>query len=210
MKKRLIPIVLFLSLVGLGGLSLVSIHNLQGNARVINYTGVVRGATQRLVKEELKGRADDALIARLDGIMEELATGVGENRLIRLNDQAYQELLASMEDQWQVLKEEIMLVRQGKDSEELFELSEHYFQLADTTVTAAEQYTEKQVNRTSRGFGILILGAMGVWGIWYGRSAGRIRCRPSYGKRKMPTGSRSSVWTVCGIRFARPSTIYPR
>ena len=104
MKKRLIPIVLFLSLVGLGGLSLVSIHNLQGNARVINYTGVVRGATQRLVKEELKGRADDALIARLDGIMEELATGVGENRLIRLNDQAYQELLASMEDQWQVLK----------------------------------------------------------------------------------------------------------
>ena len=44
MKKRLIPIVLFLSLVGLGGLSLVSIHNLQGNARVINYTGVVRGA----------------------------------------------------------------------------------------------------------------------------------------------------------------------
>ena len=94
MKKRLIPIVLFLSLVGLGGLSLVSIHN----ARVINYTGVVRGATQRLVKEELKGRADDALIARLDGIMEELATGVGANRLIRLNDQAYQDLLASMED----------------------------------------------------------------------------------------------------------------
>ena len=29
MKKRLIPIVLFLSLVGLGGLSLVSIHNLR-------------------------------------------------------------------------------------------------------------------------------------------------------------------------------------
>lgn len=153
MKKRLIPIVLFLSLVGLGGLSLVSIHNLQGNARVINYTGVVRGATQRLVKEELKGRADDALIARLDGIMEELATGVGANRLIRLNDQAYQDLLASMEDQWQELKEEIMLVRQGKDSQTLFELSESYFQLADTTVTAAEQYTEQQVNRTSRGSG---------------------------------------------------------
>ena len=32
-------------------------------------------------------------------------------------------------------------------------------------MTAAEQYTEQQVNRTSRGFGILILGAMGVWGI---------------------------------------------
>ena len=51
----------------------------------------------------------------------------GPNRLIRLNDQAYQDLLASMEDQWQELKEEIMLVRQGKDSQTLFELSVELF-----------------------------------------------------------------------------------
>ena len=165
MKKKLIPFVLFLSLLGLGALSLLSIHNLQGNARVINYTGVVRGATQRLVKEELKGHADDALIEHLDGILDELATGQGTNRLIRLDDQAYQDLLASMESQWQMLKEEIMLVRQGADPENLFELSESYFQLADATVTAAELYTEKQVNQASQGFGVLILAAMGVWGI---------------------------------------------
>ena len=165
MKKKLIPFVLFLSLLGLGALSLLSIHNLQGNARVINYTGVVRGATQRLVKEELKGHADDALIEHLDGILDELATGQGINRLIRLDDQAYQDLLASMESQWQMLKEEIMLVRQGADPENLFELSESYFQLADATVTAAELYTEKQVNQASQGFGVLILAAMGVWGI---------------------------------------------
>ena len=115
-----------------------------------------------------------------------------------------------MEDQWQVLKEEIMLVRQGKDSEELFELSEHYFQLADTTVTAAEQYTEKQVNRTSRGFGILILGAMGVWEILVWQERRQDKMQAVIRERKMPTGSRSSVWTVCGIRFARRSTIYPR
>lgn len=46
MKKRLIPIVLFL--LDWEALSSVSIHNLQGNARVINYTGVVRGATSAL------------------------------------------------------------------------------------------------------------------------------------------------------------------
>ena len=68
---------LLVALILSGLLSLYSMGNLQGNARVINYTGVVRGATQRLVKEELEGHRDDALISRLDGIIEELRTGKG-------------------------------------------------------------------------------------------------------------------------------------
>ena len=36
-----------------------------GGARIINYSGIVRGATQKLVKEELHGYEDDALISRL-------------------------------------------------------------------------------------------------------------------------------------------------
>ena len=51
------------------------------------------------------------------GIMEELATGWGENRLIRLNDQAYQSCCHLWRTSDRCLKEEIMLVRQGKDSE---------------------------------------------------------------------------------------------
>ena len=86
MKKRLIPIVLSCPWWDWEACPLCP-YTISREMQVVNYTGVVRGATQRLVKEELKGRADDALIARLDGIMEELATGVGENRLIRLNDQ---------------------------------------------------------------------------------------------------------------------------
>ena len=63
MQKRVIPVLLAAALLILGFISVVSIHDLQGGARVINYAGVVRGATQRLVKQELNGEADDALAA---------------------------------------------------------------------------------------------------------------------------------------------------
>ena len=77
MQKRIIPLLLAAALLICALVSIHSIHGLQGNARVINYAGVVRGATQRLVKQELKGQPNDVLIARLDGILTELATGEG-------------------------------------------------------------------------------------------------------------------------------------
>lgn len=46
-----IPIILCLALIFTALLSITSIDNLQGNARVINYIGIVRGATQRLIKK---------------------------------------------------------------------------------------------------------------------------------------------------------------
>ena len=75
MKKKIIPITLFAVLLLSGVWSLLSILSIQGNARVINYTGVVRGASQRLIKEELYGEPNDALISRLDQIIDELLTG---------------------------------------------------------------------------------------------------------------------------------------
>ena len=48
--------------------ALMAMLHMQGNARVVNYTGIVRGATQRLVKQEINGISNDALIRRLDGI----------------------------------------------------------------------------------------------------------------------------------------------
>ena len=84
MKKKIFPLFLAVGLLVMGAVSVITINELQGNARVINYTGVVRGATQRLVKQEINGSADDGLIRRLDGIISELMTGKGDNGLIRL------------------------------------------------------------------------------------------------------------------------------
>ena len=151
MQKRIIPLLLAAALLICALVSIHSIHGLQGNARVINYAGVVRGATQRLVKQELKGQPNDVLIARLDGILTELATGEGENGLARLEDSTFQDLVGRMQAQWAALKAEIVQVRQGAEGTALYEQSEEYFTLADRTVSAAEAYSERQVQRAEQG-----------------------------------------------------------
>lgn len=68
--------------------SLSSIYQIRGNARVVNYTGIVRGATQRLVKMELHCQPDDALLLRLDSIINDLIKGGGQNPSVS-SDQSY-------------------------------------------------------------------------------------------------------------------------
>ncbi|MFQ7552851.1 MAG: hypothetical protein ACLRMZ_24390 [Blautia marasmi] len=46
-----VPVILCVALITTAFMSLDLIDDLQGNARVINYIGIVRGATQRLIKK---------------------------------------------------------------------------------------------------------------------------------------------------------------
>lgn len=141
-----IPIILTGLFCIIGLTSLNTIIHLQGNARVINYTGLVRGATQRLVKQELNSTPNDNLLLYIDGIISELSAGDGVNGLIALPDAAYQALMKDMTKDWKELKKEIVLIRQGGDKMPLYQLSESYFELADRTVSAAEHYSEECVN----------------------------------------------------------------
>lgn len=131
-------------------LSFTSIHQLKGNARVINYVGIVRGATQRLVKKELQNAPDDALIARLDSIVNELITGEGVNNLVVLYDEDYLNNMNQVKQSWGILKNEIAVVRSGGQKTYLFDLSEDYFVLVDRTVSSAETYSEKQVGKSTK------------------------------------------------------------
>lgn len=120
-----------------------------GNARVINYSGIVRGATQKLVKEELSGYRDDELVVRLDGIIYDLQTGEGEYGLTKNDDQDYQQQLARLTLIWENIKEEIEQVRTGADSgSELFDLSQQHFEAADQMVLYAEQSSDKKLKRS--------------------------------------------------------------
>lgn len=143
--RKCIPLALIILFCAIGILSMSTIMRLQGNARVVNYAGIVRGATQQLVKQEMNGYPNDELIVRLDGILTELSTGQGKNGLTLLPDAEYQNLNTQMAQVWEDLKLEITRVREGADSRRLYELSEDYFALADQAVSAAEQYSEHQV-----------------------------------------------------------------
>jgi diguanylate cyclase (GGDEF)-like protein len=140
--------------------SFVSIRQLQGHARVINYDGIVRGATQKLVKMEIQNSIDgtvnaatrDTLILRLDSILVALNRGGvvdGDKKIIVLPDKVHQEHISELLESWEYLKVEINNVRDGKPTNELYRLSEAYFIKANSTVFAAENYSEAQVNSTT-------------------------------------------------------------
>lgn len=130
---------------------MLQINKLQGTARVINYTGLVRGATQRLVKLEIAESPNDELILYLDEVLEDLKYGDGYYRLVSLDDSIYQQKLDNLMLYWSDLKNQIILVRRDgygqSDKDNLLEMSEVYFELADATVSSAEIYSDKIAKR---------------------------------------------------------------
>ena len=147
----LVPIIFCITLIYTANMSLNLTDDLQGNARVINYIGIVRGATQRLIKKELNHDPDDELILYLDHILLGLSNGSEELNLIKLDSEEFQTLLIEMRDDWEDIKAQIDQYREGASSQLLYGLSEDYFKLANDTVFTAEEYTEQTVQyaRTS-------------------------------------------------------------
>ena len=122
---------------------ILQINALQGTARVINYAGIVRGATQREVKLEVVGQPNDQLIVYLDEILQGLKFGGGKYELVSLKDEAYQSDLDAQMEYWQKLKAEIYRVRDlGFAQTDIVDISEEYFRMADSTVSAAEEYSQ--------------------------------------------------------------------
>lgn len=140
--------VLILLLIVLVGIMMFQIEKLQGTARVINYAGLVRGATQREVKLEVTGNESDKLIRYLDDILSGLKYEDGSYNLICLDDEVYQKKLDSQITYWDRLKLEIQKVREsGYEATNIVNMSETYFGMADATVDAAEQYSERLAHR---------------------------------------------------------------
>ena len=80
--NMMIQSALIIILIVLVANMMVEIKNLQGTARVINYAGLVRGATQRAVKLEVIGNSDDELIEYLDDVLADLKYEDGEYNLV--------------------------------------------------------------------------------------------------------------------------------
>ncbi|MDO5813376.1 MAG: hypothetical protein Q4Q31_09820 [Bacillota bacterium] len=131
------------------------VRKIQGNARVINYAGIIRGATQREIKLEISGNENDSLIEYLDTIFEGLMNGGGKYQLTKLENPQYQDKLLELNTSWSSLKKEIQKAREiGYENTRIIDMSEEYFYLADETVTAAENYShycELRLNKLEKG-----------------------------------------------------------
>ena len=68
----------------------------------------------------------------------------GQYNLVDLNDKEYHDRLQILSDYWEELKKEIKAVREaGYQNTDIVNMSEIYFKMADETVFAAENYSER-------------------------------------------------------------------
>jgi diguanylate cyclase (GGDEF)-like protein len=153
-------------------ISLHTVNTMSGNAKVVNYAGIVRGGSQKLFKMELAGDYNDntgkygdseiekrnQLITRLSKIINGLQTGDGGSwgnkgpgnfesfKFSVPDDETYQKYMRQIQTSWEEIQKCIYDVRDGKrPPEELYDLTESYFVLCNNTVAAAELYSENQV-----------------------------------------------------------------
>ena len=76
------------------------VADIQGTARVVNYAGLVRGTTQRIVKMEDAGLAQDKLIEAVDSYIDGLRYGSDDLDLVRLDDEAYQAKMTELAERF--------------------------------------------------------------------------------------------------------------
>jgi diguanylate cyclase (GGDEF)-like protein len=153
-------------------ISLHTVNTMSGNAKVVNYAGIVRGGSQKLFKMELAGvyndntgkygeseiKKRDQLINRLSKIINGLQSGNGGTwgskdagnfesfKFSVPDDEVYKKYMQQIQESWEEIQKCIYEVRESKRTpEELYDLTEDYFVLCNNTVAAAELYSENQV-----------------------------------------------------------------
>ena len=66
------------------------VSQIQGTARIVNYAGLVRGKTQRIIKLEDAGQPHDEMIDSVSSYIKGLRYGSDKLNLVRLEDRAFQ------------------------------------------------------------------------------------------------------------------------
>lgn len=109
---QLFTVLLTAILISLFFAVLVLVGKIQGTARVVNYAGLVRGKTQRIVKLEISGTPEDALLGDMASYIEGLRFGSSELDLVRLDDADFQAKMTALSSEFDDLRNELILVRQ--------------------------------------------------------------------------------------------------
>lgn len=126
---------------------MVLVSGIQGTARVVNYAGLVRGKTQRLVKMEIAGQAEDGMMESVESFINGLRFGDDELTLVRLDDKNFQTKMEELASCFESLKQEIYLVREkGFEKTDIIGKSEKFFDICDeATGSCGNLFTKARV-----------------------------------------------------------------
>ena len=142
---RVLMMVLTTVLIGVIVAIMLVVGQIQGTARVVNYAGLVRGETQRIVKLENAGLPQDGMIDDVTSFIAGLRFGSNELQLVRLNDVNFQNKMAELSDEFETLKKEIQLVRTvGYHQTDIIQQSEDFFAICDEATGLAAAYSQRR------------------------------------------------------------------
>ncbi|MCE5312173.1 MAG: HAMP domain-containing protein [Nitrospiraceae bacterium] len=123
------------------------VNDMTMDGRVVNYSGIVRGMTQRFIKLEVSGKKADELRQKLDKIVNGLINGDIELNLPPATDVNYLSMMKQVEQSWEGLKQAVMKARMDSSARpDLIDVSEKYFDLTNKMVAAAEEYSKAKVD----------------------------------------------------------------
>lgn len=126
------------------------VSDIQGTARIVNYTGLVRGETQRLIKLELSMQQENEMIHDIRTFIDGLRNGNDELNLVRLNDVDFQNKMQELDDKFSDLYKKIYLVRfKGARNTDIIPESEEFFVICDEATGLSEKYSQKKATSLS-------------------------------------------------------------
>ncbi len=128
-----------------------TINKIQGTAKVVNYVSTVRDGSQRLVKLEMAGIKSDNLEKEVSDTLYALTNSETEDDLATLDDASFQKSLTELSNHWIELTEEIEKCRaNGASNSNILTVSEVFYNLSNSAVIDAEEYSEHLTNRLEK------------------------------------------------------------
>ena len=122
------------------------VSNIQGTARVVNYAGLIRGETQRIIKLENSGQREDELIKEVQSFIEGLRHGNDQLKLVRLKDDDFQDKMKELDEYFISLHKEIYRVRTvGYEHTDIISKSERFFKICDEATGALDVSIQNQI-----------------------------------------------------------------
>lgn len=134
------------------------IDSMRSDGRIVNYAGIVRGNSQRVIKLTLLEQNTDKIVSLLDKIINGLIKGDKKLNLVRIEDQEFQSNMAQVQKSWTQLKTVLKDYRNDPKPqvrERLLKAGEDYWDLTNAAVSSAESFSKHNV-QTSKNLAIIL------------------------------------------------------
>ena len=129
------------------------IDSMKDDAKVVNYAGVVRGKTQKIIKLELLQSNTESINYELERVIKGLIEGDKELEIVRTKDPEFESNMKQLEQAWNEIKINLEEVRRNPNPQNqnlLLKQSEDYWDLSNAAVNSAEIWAKDNVKSSKR------------------------------------------------------------